>query len=567
VSRPRKAALGTLAQAAVGPQSEGISLHSDALIALELRYDEDGDEVRVEVTGENFLIGRGPSCSLILTDESVSRRHAQISWSAKGWTISDLGSKNGIKVNTYRAVQQLLHDGDRIDVAGVRLYVRMAAQGQTARANVVFETDDTRRHTEVFDVARLDSLLGTPESPKLGESSPLIAVSNDFDDAEPGLRLFSDAAESLISCDSLDETLERILELVFDNLPAERGVICLYDEENEETSPQVMRTREGSSHEPIRISSHIANDVITRKQSLLVNDPLRDERFGGAESVIMLNIRSAMCAPLYRRGRVIGFVYVDRQSTQDPFTTTHLHALSTLGILSAVAVEQASLRDGLRREQDIRTRLARYSSPAVVDRIVSDSSESATMSTEEADVTVVFADLTGFTTMAETLEPGETVRVLNQVFERMTEAIFEFEGTLDKFRGDGLMAFFGAPLHLPDHAQCAVAAAVRMQELLAELNSYSEDRQLQMRIGINSGNVVVGDIGSPQRKDYTVIGDMVNTASRLESSVALPGEVVIGEETWRRVRGRFDCEPLEPARLKGKRKLVQPYKVLGPIEA
>jgi adenylate cyclase len=232
-----------------------------------------------------------------------------------------------------------------------------------------------------------------------------------------------------------------------------------------------------------------------------------------------------------------------------------------------VAVEQASLRDGLRREQDIRTRLARYSSPAVVDRIVSDSSESATMSTEEADVTVVFADLTGFTTMAETLEPGETVRVLNQVFERMTEAIFEFEGTLDKFRGDGLMAFFGAPLHLPDHAQCAVAAAVRMQELLAELNSYSEDRQLQMRIGINSGNVVVGDIGSPQRKDYTVIGDMVNTASRLESSVALPGEVVIGEETWRRVRGRFDCEPLEPARLKGKRKLVQPYKVLGPIEA
>jgi adenylate cyclase len=77
----------------------------------------------------------------------------------------------------------------------------------------------------------------------------------------------------------------------------------------------------------------------------------------------------------------------------------------------------------------------------------------------------------------------------------------------------------------------------------------------------------VGDIGSPQRKDYTVIGDVVNTASRLESSVALPGEVVIGEETWNRVRGRFDCEPLEPARLKGKRQIVQPYRVLGPIES
>lgn len=563
---PRRPAPGTLASDAAERYSEEIPLDSDAQIALELRYDDDGKEIRVEVAGQDFLIGRGPSCSLILTDESVSRRHAEITRSAKGWTIRDLGSKNGIKVNTYRTDQHPLRNGDRIDIAAVRLYARIVTTGPTARAKVVFDTRDKRRHTQILDVARLDSMLSSPAIPGAGESSPLAAGLRDLDDAETGLRLFSDAAEALISCDSLDETLDRILELVFGNLPADRGVICLYDEDRKQTSPQVMRTQEGSSDEPIRISSHIANDVITRKRSLLVNDPLRDERFGGAESVILMNIRSAMCAPLYRRGRVIGFVYVDRQSAQDPFTTAHLHALSTLGILSAVAVEQASLRDGLRRAQEIRSRLARYSSPTVVERIVADASESAAMITDEADVTVVFADLTGFTAMAEALEPGETVRVLNQVFERMTDAIFEFEGTLDKFRGDGLMAFFGAPLPLSDHAERAVAASLRMQELLAELNSYAEDRQLQMRIGIHSGNVIVGDIGSPQRKDYTVIGDVVNTASRLESSVALPGEIVIGEETWQRVRGRFDCEPLEPARLRGKRRIVQPYRVVGPIE-
>jgi adenylate cyclase len=128
-----------------------------------------------------------------------------------------------------------------------------------------------------------------------------------------------------------------------------------------------------------------------------------------------------------------------------------------------------------------------------------------------------------------------------------------------------MMAFFGAPLAMPDHAERAVAAALRMQEQLAELNSYTRDRELSMRIGINSGPVVVGDIGSPERKDYTVIGDVVNTASRLESAVALPGQVVIGEATWKLVSGLFAAEALEPARLKGKRKLVQPYRVTGPL--
>ena len=383
------------------------------------------------------------------------------------------------------------------------------------------------------------------------------------DEATAGLRLFGDAAEALISCDSLDETLERILQLVFRNFPVERGVICFYDEASDTTTPKVMRTLEGTGGEPIRISSAIANDVIQRKQSLLVNDPLLDERFGGAESVIALNIRSAMCAPLYHDGRVNGFIYVDRQSIDDVFNSTHLEALSALGILSAVAVEQTSLRDDLRSEQEMRARLARYSSPAVVEKILDSTGEAGGMATDEADVTVLFADLCGFTTMAEALQPAETVLMLNQVFERLTEAIFEFDGTLDKFRGDGLMAFFGAPLPLPDHAERAVSAALRMQELVDALNSYSEDRKLQIRIGIQSGNVIVGDIGSPQRKDYTVIGDVVNTASRLESAVALSGEVVVGEATWQHIASQFDGEPLEPARLKGKSEIVQPHRVLG----
>jgi adenylate cyclase len=190
------------------------------------------------------------------------------------------------------------------------------------------------------------------------------------------------------------------------------------------------------------------------------------------------------------------------------------------------------------------------------------------MVADEGEISVVFADLTGFTTMAERLPPSEVVLILNQVFERLTSAVFALDGTLDKFRGDGMMAFFGAPLAMPDHAERAVEAALQMQEALEALNEAREGvRPIRMRIGVNSGSAVIGDIGSPQRKDYTVIGDVVNIASRLESSVAQPGQVVIGEATWQAAQSRFHADALEAVMLKGKRKSVQPYLVTGRIEA
>jgi adenylate cyclase len=379
----------------------------------------------------------------------------------------------------------------------------------------------------------------------------------------PLLRLVSESAESLLSCTTLPETLDRILSLVFDNIPVERGVICLYDPESKSIEPMAMRNREGVPDTPIAISTNISGLAIQQKQAVLIKDTAMDDRVGGAESVIMMDIHSAMCAPLLRDGNVSGYIYVDRQSTTHPFDLSQLQALSILALLAAIAVEQAALRDDIRREQERRVRLARYSSPAVVERILEDHENLTTgMVAEEGDVSIVFADLTGFTTLAERLPPSEVILILNEVFERLTSCVFELDGTLDKFRGDGMMAFFGAPLPMPDHAERAVEAALRMQESLTAHNQARDGvRPIRMRIGVNSGTVVVGDIGSPQRKDYTVIGDVVNIASRLESSVAAPGQVVIGETTWQSARHAFHCDPLDEVMLKGRRQSVRPYLV------
>jgi adenylate cyclase len=559
-----------------GEDREVLDQGNETVCRLRFTHEE---RERVFTIGKRpIVIGRAPDSDLLLQNESISRQHTRIAYEDDGWVLRDLGSKNGSRVNTFHVEKQLLRNGDRIDLGTIRLYVEIGPAALAPRARVIFDDDKAPAlHTEVLDLQGLDHLLQAAgeysvRSTGFVENSGLSGLGEELSGAVEGsgemLRLVSESAESLLSCTTLPETLERILSLVFANLPVERGVICLYDPDSQSIEPMAMRNREGVPDEPIEISTNITGVAIEEKQAVLIKDTAMDERFGGAESVIMMDIHSAMCSPLLRDDKVSGYIYVDRQSSTHPFEMPQLQALSILALLAAIAVEQAALRDDVRREQERRNRLARYSSPAVVERILEAPDQGkSVMSAEEGDVSVVFADLTGFTNMAERLPASEVVLILNQVFERLTSAVFELDGTLDKFRGDGMMAFFGAPLAMPDHAIRAVEAALRMQEALAALNASREGvRPIQMRIGVNSGTVVVGDIGSPQRKDYTVIGDVVNIASRLESSVAKPGQVIIGESTYESAKQSYQCQPLEEVRLKGKRESVRPFLVLGRIE-
>jgi adenylate cyclase len=148
----------------------------------------------------------------------------------------------------------------------------------------------------------------------------------------------------------------------------------------------------------------------------------------------------------------------------------------------------------------------------------------------------------------------------------MTEIIFKHEGTLDKYIGDAIMAVFGAPLDMPDHAVRSIRAALEMRERLEEFNAErKEGPTLRIRIGINSGNAVAGEIGSINKKEYTVLGDTVNIASRLESSVAQPMMIVVGENTFHAAKDEFDCRSLGRVTLKGKKNVVEAYEVLASL--
>ena len=234
------------------------------------------------------------------------------------------------------------------------------------------------------------------------------------------------------------------------------------------------------------LSRTIVTRVMTERVAMLAEDAQYDSRFDGAGSIrAMVNVRSFMCAPLWNRSEVIGVLYADNpQSTR--FTAEDLDVFAAVANYAAVAIEQTRVAEQLRREQQQRERLARYHSPAVVDRIVGGVMEED-FETQERDVTVMFVDLVGFTPRAERLTPLETSRLLNQFFTRMADHVFASEGTLDKFVGDGLLAVWGAPLPQADHAGRAVEAARAMRASLAEMNRDWPGDPLQMRIALNSG--------------------------------------------------------------------------------
>ncbi|PAX51120.1 GAF domain-containing protein [Brunnivagina elsteri] len=223
--------------------------------------------------------------------------------------------------------------------------------------------------------------------------------------------------------------------------------------------------------------------------------------------------------------------------------------------------------EDISREKRMKTTMYRYLTPHVAEQVMA-LGEDALMVGERKEVTILFSDIRGYTTLTENLGAAEVVSLLNQYFETMVEAVFNHEGTLDKFIGDALMAVFGAPLPLTEnHAWKAVQAALEMRRRLEEFNQrriIEQQPQIHIGIGLSSGEVVSGNIGSHKRMDYTVIGDGVNLSSRLESITKEYGcDIVLSEFTYQLCSDRIWVRQLDKIRVKGKHQAVNIYELIS----
>jgi adenylate cyclase len=238
-----------------------------------------------------------------------------------------------------------------------------------------------------------------------------------------------------------------------------------------------------------------------------------------------------------------------------------IHRGDELGDLTDAFNDMAK---SLREKEVIKGAFSKYVTKSVVDRILQHQ-DGLKLGGEKKEVTVFFSDIRGFTPMSEVLSAEEVVHLLNEYFTAMTTIIFKYEGTLDKFMGDAIMAVYGAPIDMADHAERAVLAAIEMSEKMKELQAkwkLEGKREVNIGIGINTGEVVVGNIGSNERMEYTAIGDNVNLTQRLES-VAEKGQILISAATYERVKHNVNATVLDPIKVKGKVEKVLAYSVTG----
>jgi len=489
-------------------------------------------------------VGRAASCALVINDASVSRVHARFEVTGDTCVVTDNGSTNGTFMNNEPVTVRTLRDDDVVVLGRVPVQIEQSAADQ-----LTFSED----HSIVDSGGTIFRSVAQTGHP-VGE---VAAVA----DAKRLLRLMSDVAGTLIRSQPLSEVLNRVVDLAFDTILAERAFLILIEQGTGALVPRVVRQRGSASVGATSISRTIVKRVLADRVAILADDVRSDASFNVAQSILVQAIRSFMCAPLWNQNEVIGILYVDTPLTQR-FTAADLDLFTALSNYAAVAIEQARLNARLLEETRRRERLQRYHSPNVVTRILEGGEDAdAPFIAQERDVTVLFADIVGFTTMAEGQPPGTVAQLLNIYLGVMSDIVFEHEGTLDKFIGDAVMAVFGAPLEQADHALRAVRAAQQMRGALERLNE-GRAVPIRMRIALNSGTALAGDMGSPKRREYTVLGDVVNTASRLEK-IAGPNEIIISAGTYERLDGRITAVDRGSVALRGRIQTVEIYEVIG----
>ena len=498
-------------------------------------------------------LGRSPANTIPLEDPLISKTHAKIVREGNTFHLVDLHSSNGSYVNERPIATCKLHNGDEISIGRSKFTFTVREL-----AEISFADNSQALGTQVLKASSIDELIQGLHAEQAKENDLT------FGRLQATLQSLSELSQ----INNIELLCHKILEVTKEVLKPERGMVLLYQSDEMKSLKLTASIGTTETTESLNISRTIVDAAVENRSGILAADVQSDERFAEAKSVMASGMRSVMCVPLLDKSQVFGIVLLSHSGLIGAFTPTDLDLFTAIATGAGMALANAHMALRLAKAAQTRQSLERFLSPVLVEQVINNK-VSLKRGGNEQEVTVMFADIRGFTSLTERSAARDVVVLLNEYFDRMVEVIFHNDGILDKFIGDAIMAIWGPPVSKPDDAVKAFRAAISMQKELFVLNQERKARgenPIEIGIGLASGICVAGNIGARRRMEYTVIGDAVNLSSRL-SSIAEAGEVICDEETFKRVGSPSDAIELPPTEVKGKEKPQKLYKAWSSEQA
>ena len=546
--------------------------------------DASGRQAQIQLNARTTCtIGRAPDNHIVLDDPRASRHHAHIKPNDDGSFMIIDGifvngqikrSANKIFVNGEQTFEHQLRDGDRVTIGASTIRFEQAKEERTADLSY---DDKPLGHTQLLMSAKdvLNTVLRQSD-PSLSMGATSVPrgdkVLETLQRKANILGEIYEMSKALGAGFDLDRIFKMATDIIFRSTPADRVVALLADgivtEQNADEAklfPIATRARDEKLEQHARkmtIGRTITRKVMKDRVALLSQDAAADEQFAGVDSIVSQGVRSTICAPLFTESGVHGALYADRLDPFSAFKPDDLELISAVAAQTAIAVENVRAHERLAKEEVARANYSRFLPEYVVKQML-ENPESFKLGGVTQTITVLFADIRGFTRISEHAQPEKIVQLLNRYFSAMTDIIFAHGGTLDKYLGDGMMALFGAPTVTPKDAANAMSAAVAMQRRMLSINDELRAEgypEIGVGIGLHTGEVIVGYIGSERRSEYTAIGDTVNTASRLESN-AKAGEILVSEATAKSAQSRYQLVPRDPISVKNREQPVPLFEI------
>ena len=362
--------------------------------------------------------------------------------------------------------------------------------------------------------------------------------------------LLYELARDLSSSLDLDTVLAKVMDRVITLMRASRGFIVLVDQIDGSLSVQMSSGSDPEKARQFLGSKTVIERVVNSGQAVVSTDASLDDRFKGQQSVIMQNLRSIIAVPLVTKGHVIGALYVDNPFRASVFEEKDKEFLQAISDLAAIAIDNARQYE---RSEFLRELFEAHVNKQVTDYVLTRSGRTLRfLPGERREVTMLNSDIAGFSTLSQSMDAEELVMFLNDYFQRMIRVVLDHGGNIDKFQGDGMLVVFGAPNPMRDHAERALNAARAMVREIDRFNRELVDggrSAISVGMGLDTGEVVAGHVGSDDRMEFTLIGVPVNNSAYL--SKVRPARVLMSEATRARVPRGFQVADYEPLLLKG----------------